>query len=96
MSEDDLFAPYDNTAVEPENLRHATVIERLVPESDAERPHGPGKNGKILPDLRRQQGFIPDIRTMKNQSVASGPPVAPSDTHETGGQKDNDPADEKK
>lgn len=82
--------------MKPEYLRRTSVVERFIAKSETQNPRVSGKKRNSFPYIGRTQCFVPDIHTMKNQTVVCRSPVAAPDADEGRDDEHNDASDEKK
>ena len=55
--------------MKPEYLRRTPFVERFIAKPETQNPRVSGKKRNAFPRIGRTQRFVPDIHTMKNQTV---------------------------
>ena len=82
--------------MKPEYLRRTSVVERFIAKPETQNPRISGEKENTFPRIRRTQCLVPDIHTMKNQTVVRRSPAAAPDADEGRDDEHNDASDEKK
>lgn len=82
--------------MKPEYLRRTSVVERFIAKPETQNPRISRKKRNAFPGIGRTQRFVPDIHTMKNQTVVRRSPAAAPDSDEGRDDEHNDASDEKK